>query len=72
MIWVGTSGGGLNKYNRQQDKFAYFRSAPDKESSGLSSNFIYPITEDKNGFIWIGTDGMGLNRFDPLTDQFVN
>lgn len=72
VIWVGTAGGGLNKYNRQQDKFAYFRSMPEKENGGLSSNFIYPIIEDKNGFIWIGTDGTGLNRFDPLTDQFVN
>ncbi len=72
VIWVGTAGGGLNKYNRQQDKFAYYRSDPEPENGGLSGNFIFPIVEDKNGFIWIGTADSGLNRFDPLTDQFIN
>lgn len=30
---------------------------------GLSSNMLYTITEDKQGFIWIGTAN-GLDRFD--------
>jgi two-component system sensor histidine kinase ChiS len=25
VMWIGTNGGGLNKYNRRQDEFAYYR-----------------------------------------------
>lgn len=30
---------------------------------GLSSNSIYTIFQDRNGFLWVGTDN-GLNRYD--------
>jgi len=30
---------------------------------GLSSNTVYGIIQDEEGYIWIGTDD-GLNRFD--------
>ena len=71
VIWVGTFGGGLNKYNRQQDRFAYFNHNPNEEN-GLNSNFIMALLAEKNGYLWIGTLDSGLNRFDPTTENFVH
>src|SRR5690606_20704069 len=31
-------------------------------ADGLSDNYIYSMTADRNGYLWIGT-GSGLNRF---------
>lgn len=70
VLWIGTYGGGLNKYNRQQDRFAYYRHNPNNPNS-LSSNFIFPILADDKGMIWIGTLDNGLNRFDPRRKTFV-
>lgn len=71
VIWVGTFGGGLNKYNRQQDRFAYFNHNPNDEN-GLNSNFIMALLAEQNGYLWIGTLDSGLNRFDPTTENFVH
>ena len=30
---------------------------------GLCDNFIYNVTQDKNGYLWLGT-GEGICRFD--------
>jgi signal transduction histidine kinase/ligand-binding sensor domain-containing protein len=45
-----------------QAKFAYTRFSVD-DGSGLSSNTIYSIYQDKKGFIWLATIN-GLQRFD--------
>jgi len=33
VLWVGTNSGGLNKYNRQQDYFSYYRTDPEDPNS---------------------------------------
>lgn len=71
VLWIGTYGGGLNKYNRQQDRFTYYRNDPNDVNS-LSSNFIFPILAEKNNQIWIGTYGGGLNHFDPQSNKFTH
>jgi len=40
-------------------------------SSGLSSNNVYAITEDKKGIIWLGTY-KGLCSYDPQTKKISN
>ena len=69
-MWVGTDGGGLNRYNRSEDTFTHFRHDPDNPLS-LSSDRVRVIYQDAQGSLWIGTDGGGLNRFDQETGEFT-
>jgi diguanylate cyclase (GGDEF)-like protein len=68
-LWVGTEGGGLNRYNRAGDSFTHFRHDADNPRS-LSSDRVRAIYEDSLGVFWVGTDGGGLNRLDPDTGEF--
>jgi PAS domain S-box-containing protein len=76
VIWIGTSGGGLNKltYGLSDDKtrintrFKHFQKQKDKNA--LSHNEIQCLHEDKKGYIWIGTTGGGLNRLNPFNEEF--
>lgn len=48
-LWVGTSGGGLNRLGKKQTD--YFHTT----NSSLTSNVIFDITEDLDKNLWIGT-----------------
>jgi len=61
-LWVGTWGGGLNRYNRNTNTFSRFLHNPDVPSS-ISNNNISAITDDADGNIWVGTQN-GLNKID--------
>jgi signal transduction histidine kinase/ligand-binding sensor domain-containing protein/DNA-binding response OmpR family regulator len=65
-IWIGTDGGGLNRFDGYH--FTIFRYHDDNPQS-ISNNQIFSIIEDHNGYLWVAT-GNGLNRFDPITGQF--
>jgi ligand-binding sensor domain-containing protein/two-component sensor histidine kinase len=69
-IWVGTFGGGLNKFNPQTQKFVSYKNNPDDETS-ISDNRVMTINEDYRGNLWVGTYGGGLQRFDSRTGKFV-
>ncbi len=62
IIWIGTNGGGLNKYNPKRKKFALYKNT--LESGSLSHNKIRAIFEDSESNIWIGTEGGGINYLD--------
>ena len=34
VLWFGTYGGGVNKYDRQRDNFAYYRHDPTNKTLG--------------------------------------
>lgn len=70
-LWVGTDGGGLNRYEPDTGRFTHFRHNPD-DSTSLSGNRVRVIYQDRQGFFWIGTDGNGLNRFNPEDGSFVH
>jgi len=58
-FWIGTHGGGLNKFDRHSESFTHFNI-----SDGLPNEVIYGILEDDNGYLWISTN-KGLSRFNP-------
>lgn len=61
VIWVGTNGGGLNKFDHELDRFISFKHKPN-DSSSISNNAVRTIFKDSYGILWLGTDGGGLNR----------
>jgi ligand-binding sensor domain-containing protein len=59
-FWVGTSGGGLNLFDRTQGVFHSFQfQAGDDES--ISHDTVTALFEDSGGRLWVGTEGGGLN-----------
>jgi len=70
-FWIGTYGGGLNKFDEQTGKFEVF--FPDLQNhQPVSSEKILSIYESSDGILWIGTSGGGLNQFNPATKTFKN
>jgi PAS domain S-box-containing protein len=70
ILWIGTNGGGFNKYAPSRDRFTHYRFNPHHPSRGLSGNMVYAIYKDRSGIVWLGTNG-GLNRFDPAANRFT-
>lgn len=64
-LWMATNGSGVLKY--YMDEFSVINS-----DSGLSSNNIRALYEDRYGFIWIATEDRGLNRIDPDSGEIVS
>ncbi|MFC2088916.1 two-component regulator propeller domain-containing protein, partial [Calditrichota bacterium] len=65
-LWIGTKGGGLNKYNPQQDNFLHFI-----DDDGLPSNTILGILEDDSSNLWMCTLN-GIAKYNPLTKTCRN
>lgn len=69
-LWIGTSGGGLIRYDVKTNTFKrYLHNALDQSS--ISSNYIQSIYEDSRQNLWIATYDAGLIMFDHQIDSFV-
>lgn len=66
ILWVGTRGQGLAKFEANTEAFHFYGS-----QDGFISNDIYSIVEDKNHKLWLGSD-KGLIRFDPNSGKVLN
>ncbi len=53
-LWIGTENGGLNKFNREKEKFSQLFYVG-KEAS-LRDATVTAIHEDAAGFLWVGTE----------------
>ncbi len=67
-LWIATMGGGLNRYDRNSNRFTQFRNKIG-DSTTLSNDFIADLMMDHKGRIWMSTS-KGLNVFDPKTYKF--
>ena len=73
ILWVGTYGGGLNRFDRENGEFTHYEHKSG-DSVSLSSDIIKVIFEDSKERFWIGTLE-GLNQFERSTGKctrFVN
>lgn len=62
--WISTYGGGLYCFDKISGNLQHFSSTPDK-STGLSSNYLLSILQDRSGLIWVGAEHTGLNKIVP-------
>lgn len=65
--WIGTMLNGLYHYDMKSGRLSRYT----KDVNGLSSNHIYAIEKDEEGFLWISTED-GLNKFSPQTGQVIS
>ncbi|HEU5057916.1 MAG TPA: two-component regulator propeller domain-containing protein [Kofleriaceae bacterium] len=67
-LWVGTEGGGVNRYRPDSATFDRFTAAPGRRDA-LQSGSVWAMSEGPDGRIWIGTGGGGLAALDPATGK---
>ena len=65
-LWIGTFGGGLNRYDPKGNQFLSFT-----EKDGLPNNVIYGILIDEKNNLWCSTN-RGLTRFNPENKSVRN
>jgi signal transduction histidine kinase/ligand-binding sensor domain-containing protein len=70
ILWVGSSGDGLDRYDPASGEWRHYEHDSDDPSS-LADDFVESLHEDAAGTLWIGTRG-GLDRFDPQTETFTH
>ena len=71
IIWVGTLGGGLNKFDSRSGKFKRYLHDNNNPKS-ISSDIVYKVYKDSKKRIWVSTLGGGLNLFDPVNEIFTH
>ncbi len=69
VLWVGTYGGGVNRFDAARKPFRQVRHDPTDPAS-LSHDIVWSFAEAADGTLWVGTDSGGLNRRDPATGAF--
>lgn len=69
IYWIGTAGGGMNKYDKNLNLFNLVRSNV-FDSKGLNVPIINAFAEDRSGKVFVGTEGGGLSVFDPVSRLF--
>ncbi len=68
-LWIGTYGGGVNRMDAKNRRFARYRFA-ENDPGSLSDDIARAILVDRAGTLWVGTYGGGLDRFDRATGKF--
>jgi ligand-binding sensor domain-containing protein len=68
-IWIGTHGGGLNRFNRDKNTFSHFRHNP-SDPKTLGCDTVMYILEDDYGNLWIATWGGGLDQYIRMSNTF--
>jgi two-component sensor histidine kinase/ligand-binding sensor domain-containing protein len=82
MLWFGSDGSGISKYNPHTNAFTNFKNEsenlpPEKQTgpanysqtTKISGNRVISIFESRDGIMWFGTIN-GLNSYDRTTNKF--
>jgi two-component sensor histidine kinase/ligand-binding sensor domain-containing protein len=68
ILWIGTRGGGLNKFNIKKEVFTRYNSNLQNINDTVNYN-VKSICEDEYGKLWIATNN-GLQLFNRKTEEF--
>jgi signal transduction histidine kinase/ligand-binding sensor domain-containing protein len=75
-IWIGTQGAGLSLYRPAAHRFRTYQvtpiQSPDSAGSGLHSNIIQAILEDRQGALWIAGLESVLSRLEPASNHWTH
>ena len=69
-LWVGTYGGGLDRFDPASNSFTHFARDPTNPSS-ISGDTVTVMLEDPTGAFWVGTH-QGLNRMSRTAGTFTH
>ncbi len=69
-LWVGTYGGGVNRFARSTSTFQRFRTSHDGDGSGIS-DVVWSIREDRDSNIWLATESSGLVMLDRKSGEMT-
>jgi ligand-binding sensor domain-containing protein/signal transduction histidine kinase len=70
-LWIGTENGGLNLFDRENQRFWHYRK-DDYFSQSLNNESIQAIYQDRAGNLWVGTFTGGLNIAMKNRDAIIN
>jgi signal transduction histidine kinase/ligand-binding sensor domain-containing protein len=68
-LWLGTTGLGLLKLERDRDRVVWYESNPEDPNS-LSADLVVGLFQDREGSFWAHTKGGDVLRFDPRPPVF--
>ncbi len=69
-IWIGTMGGGLNRYNKEQGTIIHYKHVSG-DASTIPGNDIHALYESRDGSVWVGTNH-GVARLPPSNAVIEN
>jgi signal transduction histidine kinase/ligand-binding sensor domain-containing protein/DNA-binding response OmpR family regulator len=69
IYWLGTIGGGVNKYDKNLNLFNLIQSNV-YDPKGLNAPIVTAFAEYNNGNVYVGTEGGGLSLFNTKTKLF--
>ncbi|MBF0475334.1 MAG: PAS domain S-box protein [Deltaproteobacteria bacterium] len=70
-LWIGTEGGGLNRFDPSSQTFIHYRH-DDSEPHSLRNDIVMALYADlSRGVVWVGTRG-GLDKLDLSTEKFTH
>lgn len=69
-VWVGSHGGGLIRFAKDDKITTYVNDPLDGQS--LGDNIVNSLLMDNTGVLWIGTESQGCNKLDLYRKKFIH
>lgn len=69
-LWVGTTSGGLSRYDARLDRFDNFTPDPAR-ADAIGSEYVSALFEDGDGNVWVAARNAGIQRFDEQRQAFA-
>jgi signal transduction histidine kinase/ligand-binding sensor domain-containing protein/DNA-binding response OmpR family regulator len=70
-LWIATSGGGVSRFNRDQENFTQYKNEPGNVNS-ISGDEVTTLMLDHEGLLWIGTDNNGVDVYNEKDNSFIH
>jgi two-component system sensor histidine kinase ChiS len=74
-LWMGTSGGGLNRFHRDAGVFTHYDANDFQNLTDETEEFrniVWHMAENPPGALWIATYGGGLVKFEVRSEGFTS